>query len=111
MPGAAYLFSKEQRFAFRESNMKPKTLTFYGAESKLSQDHQEVQIPGGESFFLRITESSEGAFHALDNTKPMEGETVLNTLEIGSRERACTELRLTPTRQSKPNPASAPSSR
>lgn len=63
--------------------MKAKTLTIYGAESKLSQEHQEVKTPSGDSFFIRITESDDGETAALENAKCQPWETVLNTLDVG----------------------------
>lgn len=63
--------------------MKNKTLTFYGAESKLTPKHQELKTPDGDSYFIRITESHDGETAALDHAKPKRGESVLNTLNVG----------------------------
>lgn len=70
----------------QQAQMKPKTLVIYGAESKLSDEHQEVKTPSGDSFFVRIEESNEGELPALNNAKCQPWESLLNTLDVGISE-------------------------
>jgi hypothetical protein len=54
------------------------TLTIYGSEKRLTAQHQRVH----PNYFVRIKRSNEGPDFALAEARPMEGETVLNSVEI-----------------------------
>ncbi len=58
------------------------SLILYSAARPLTKEHQPIRLPDGRVLWIRV----EPAFHldlenALDNCHPVEGETVLNTIE------------------------------
>jgi hypothetical protein len=65
-----------------------KSLIFYGSHEKLTRQHIQVSgrgTAGGykqATYFIRVDTMDGDCVEALDNAKPMEGETVLNTVTI-----------------------------
>lgn len=62
------------------------TLIIYGSKEKLSAYHQAISLPNGRNYFVRIDESPLDLLDALEvaDRRKMEGETVLNTVEISN---------------------------
>jgi hypothetical protein len=61
---------------------------FYFAETKLTESHQPVKLTRGRTVYIRAYERAEDASSALEKATPMEGETLLNTVDLTGGE-AC----------------------
>lgn len=57
-----------------------KSLILYSALIKLSTDHHPLETPHGKPIYIRMEEVPMGIAEALDTARPLEGETVLNTI-------------------------------
>lgn len=63
--------------------MKQKSLILYGAEQPLTNSHKLVTGWRNQpEYYVRAETFNGDCREALDKSKPMEGETVLNTVDI-----------------------------
>jgi hypothetical protein len=55
---------------------------FYGSPTKLSNVHKRVSGQKQADYFVRMDTVSGDCVRALEKTKPLPGETVLNTVDL-----------------------------
>lgn len=67
--------------------MKKTTVTLFAAETELTASHVPVFVHGlPVPIYVRAEISDRDLSDALDHATPLDGETLLNTIEIGDEE-------------------------